>query len=80
MKTNLSDVSAHISGNYPSLELNDAGIAERSDEAIFWVGWQCGFEIYSIAVYGNGLSHADAMEAAEKFTGRADADYCQRIR
>jgi hypothetical protein len=80
MKASINDVSAHISGNHPTRELTTEDIAERADEAIFWVGWQQGFEVYSIAVYGNGLCQADACESAEEYTGLSYATYCQRIR
>ena len=74
----LADASLHLSGNHPTRPIDPA---EYADTPAFVVGWQCGFEIYSVAVYGDGLNESDAMEAAQEVhPERGDADYCTRIR
>lgn len=52
--------SYHIQGNHPTREIAPEDRAGRC-----WiVAWQCGFEQFQLAVWGDGLSASDADEAA----------------
>ena len=65
MKTETSNsISWHITGNYPTREIDPA---EYFEEPMRVVHFQRGFETMQVAVYGHGLCEADCYEAAVEF-------------
>jgi hypothetical protein len=66
MKINDSDINIHITGYHPAREITKEEAIERGEPRKL-VGFQCGFEPFIIAVYGNGLNDADCEEAAIEY-------------